>query len=164
MYHSPPLPPPPPQNPSLQNANRAGVVQLGVAFLLTSAKLATSLRLMGMAERKLKRDEEAEETLVSAMSVFRGSRMRTCLQELYAEADGTMESGESHSPPPLPPHPLPPFSPLPLVRLLRPHPSYSACPSPSCPVSALTPAHTPHPNHVLKACCVQTWGVLLRRQ
>ena len=64
-----------------------------MAFLLSSAKLATSIRLMGIAERNLKRDEEAEATLVSAISVFRGDRIRTCLQKLYAEADNVMDSG-----------------------------------------------------------------------
>ena len=70
-------------------------LQLNVAFLLSSAKLATSLRLMGLAERNLKRDEEAEETLVSAISVFKGARIKACLQKLYGEADDTMDSGEA---------------------------------------------------------------------
>ena len=75
--------------------SKAGVVQLNVAFLLSAAKLATSLRLMGLAELKLKRNEEAEETLVSALNVFTGPRINPCLEKLYAEADSAMESGES---------------------------------------------------------------------
>ena len=72
-------------------------MQLNVAFLLSSAKLATSLRLMGLAERNLKRDAEAEETLVKAISVFKGKRIKGCLQKLYAEAEGTMDAGRIHS-------------------------------------------------------------------
>ena len=75
--------------------SRAGVVQLNVAFLLSAAKLATSLRLMGLAELKLKRNEEAEESLVSALNVFTRPRINPCLEKLYAEADSAMESGES---------------------------------------------------------------------
>ena len=70
-------------------------MQLNVAFLLSSAKLATSLRLMGLAERNLKRDEEAEETLVSAISVFKGVRITACLKKLYAEVDDIMDAGET---------------------------------------------------------------------
>ena len=73
-------------------------MQLNVAFLLSSAKLATSLRMMGLAERNLKRDEEAEETLVHAISVFKGSRIKACLQKLYAEADDVVDSGKSPFP------------------------------------------------------------------
>ena len=100
----------------MPGADKAGVVQLNVAFLLSSAKLATSLRMMGLAERNLKRDEEAEETLVSAISVFKGSRIKTCLQKLYAEADDTMDAGES------------PFAPSQIAPLLYiPIVVYSAC-------------------------------------
>ena len=53
---------------------------------------------MGLAERNLKRDEEAEETLVHAISVFKGSRIKACLQKLYAEADGVVDSGKSPFP------------------------------------------------------------------
>lgn len=70
-------------------------MQLNVAFLLSSAELAASLRMMGLAERRLKRDGEAEETLVSAMDVFKGPRIKSCLEKLYTEADDTMASGES---------------------------------------------------------------------
>lgn len=77
------------------NKNGAVVVQLNVAFLLSSSKLTASLRLMGLAERKLKRDEEAEETLVSAMAVFKDPRIKSSLEKLYAEADNAMEAGES---------------------------------------------------------------------
>ena len=71
-------------------------MQLNVAFLLSSAKLATSMRLMGLAERNLKRDAEAEETLVSAISVFKGNRIKACLQKLYTEAEDTMDAGKIH--------------------------------------------------------------------
>lgn len=50
---------------------------------------------MGLAERKLKRNEEAEETLVSAMAVFKDPRIKACLEKLYAEADNAMEAGET---------------------------------------------------------------------
>ena len=81
----------------MPGAEKAGVVQLNVAFLLSSAKLATSLRMMGLAERNLQRDEEAQKTVVSAISVFNSSRFKTSLQKLYAEADDTitMDAGES---------------------------------------------------------------------
>ena len=105
-------------------ADKAGVVQLNVAFLLSSAKLATSLRMMGLAERNLKRDEEAEETLVHAISVFKGSRIKTCLQKLYAETDDTMDSGET---------PFPPFVPFTLPAA----PILSYCMNPR-PPDALT--------------------------
>ena len=65
-----------------------------MAFLLSSARLASALRLMSHAERNLKRHEEAEETLVTAMRVFGGSHIRTCLESMYADTDDTMESGE----------------------------------------------------------------------
>ncbi|DBB11019.1 TPA: hypothetical protein ACH3X3_006500, partial [Trebouxia sp. C0006] len=66
--------------------------KVNLAFLLTSAKLATALRLMSHAERNLKRDQEAEETLVTAMRIFGGSHIRTCLESMYADTDDTMES------------------------------------------------------------------------
>ena len=68
---------------------------------------------MGLAESNLKRDEEAEETLVSAISVFKGRRIKTCLQKLYAETDDTIESGES--PPPRCPQVVLSASPHPLI-------------------------------------------------
>jgi len=76
-------------------AFRTGAVQVNLAFLLTSAKLATALRLMSHAERNLKRDEEAEETLVTAMRIFGGSHIRTCLESMYADTDDTMELGQT---------------------------------------------------------------------
>jgi len=75
-------------------AIRNCTVQVSLAFLLSSARLATALRLMSQAERNLKRDEEAEETLVTAMRVFGGSHIRTCLESMYADTDDTMESGQ----------------------------------------------------------------------
>ncbi len=75
-------------------AIRNCTVQVNLAFLLSSARLATALRLMSQAERNLKRDEEAEETLVTAMRVFGGSHIRTCLESMYADTDDTMESGQ----------------------------------------------------------------------
>ena len=69
-------------------------VQVNLAFLLSSAKLATALRLMSHAERNLKRDEEAEETLVTAMRVFGGPHVQTCLECMYADTDDTMELGQ----------------------------------------------------------------------
>ena len=75
-------------------AFKIGAVQVNLAFLLTSAKLATALRLMSHAERNLKRDEEAEETLVTALRIFDGSHIRTCLESMYADTDDTVESGQ----------------------------------------------------------------------
>lgn len=69
-------------------------MKVNLAFLLSSAKHATSLRLISLAERNLQRYEEAEETLVSAMNIFKGARVRTSLQSVYYEEDG-MESGSS---------------------------------------------------------------------
>ncbi|KAL0027705.1 hypothetical protein WJX79_010517 [Trebouxia sp. C0005] len=66
--------------------------KVNLAFLLSSARLASALRLMSHAERNLKRHEEAEETLVTAMRVFGGSHIRTCLESMYADTDDTMES------------------------------------------------------------------------
>ena len=69
--------------------------QVTLAFLLSSAKLAQALRLMSLAEKKLDRPEEAEQTLVEAMQVFKAPQMKTCLETLYAEADSALESGKA---------------------------------------------------------------------
>lgn len=72
-------------------------VQINLAFLLSSARLATSLRLISQAERNLKRDEEAEQTLVAALQIFKAPHLTSCLQSMYAESDKNMDSGEASS-------------------------------------------------------------------
>ena len=69
--------------------------QVTLAYIHSSAKLAQSFRLISLAEKKLNRIEEAEETLVLAMNVFKEPRLRTCLETLYAEVDSNEVSGQS---------------------------------------------------------------------
>lgn len=66
-----------------------------MAFLLSSARLATSLRLMSQAEIKLKRDDEAEQTLLTAIRVFGRPHIKTCLNSMYSEEEDATESGQS---------------------------------------------------------------------
>ena len=69
-------------------------VQASLAFLLSSAKMALALRLMSIAEKKLDRADEAEQTLYEALRLFKAPPVKTCLETLYAGADDPLESGQ----------------------------------------------------------------------
>ena len=79
---------------------------------MTAAKLATAHRLMALAESKLERHDEAEQTMITAMKVFKEEQLLKGLQMLYEDSKEDLDSGancrhaaESISLPSSPPSP-----------------------------------------------------------
>lgn len=72
-------------------------VQVNLSYLMSSAKLATSQRLIALAESKLGRPEEAEQTMITAMKVFKDAQLVKGLKTLYQDADEDLDSGQHAS-------------------------------------------------------------------
>lgn len=62
---------------------------------MSAAKLATAQRLIALAETKLNRNEEAEQTMITAMQVFKQAQLVKGLQTLYDDEEEDLESGEA---------------------------------------------------------------------
>ena len=66
---------------------------MNLSYLMTAAKLATAHRLMALAESKLERHDEAEQTMITAMKVFKEAQLLKGLQMLYEDSKEDLDSG-----------------------------------------------------------------------
>ena len=69
--------------------------QVNLSYLMTAAKLATAHRLMALAESKLERHDEAEQTMITAMKVFKEEQLLKGLQMLYEDSKEDLDSGRN---------------------------------------------------------------------
>lgn len=79
-------------------ANLSIPLQANLSYLMSAAKLATAQRLIALAETKLKRNEEAEQTMITAMNVFKEAQLVKGLQAQYKEGDEDLDTGQLFHP------------------------------------------------------------------